>query len=459
MAADLLLLLLKTTLAGSAAIVLVLVLRRGVRARFGSGVAYALWWLLPVAMLAASLPARTVQVPLVATGMVQGLPQAVASARATVVGLDAMLLWTWIAGVAAMMLLLAWQQWRFHRRLGRVERMDGGLRRAQSNAGLPAVTGVLLPRIVLPNDFEFRYSDAEQRLVLQHERIHLRRGDLQANAVFALLRCLHWFNPLVHVAAERFRRDQELACDESVVRQNPRSRRAYGDAMLKTQLAGSALPFGCHWHGQHPLKERVAMLKRPVPSRRQCFAGAMVCTLLAVATGFSAWAAQPAKPADKGGAADEIPVVALQTPAPKYPEAALGNKQSGKVLLKILVAKDGTVKQVEVEKSEPAGVFDAAAVDAAKLWKFEPAIVDGKPAESWIRVPITFEADREKDASATDGAMAASSSGADDAAYDWIRLDTSDADSRIKQATCDIFKGDQNSDIFYCGIKKKVAAR
>lgn len=452
MATDLLLLLLKTTLAGAAAIVLVLALRRVVRARFGSGVAYALWWLLPVAMLAASLPPRTAQVPMVAIGMVQGLPQAVASARTTVVGLDEMLLWTWIAGVAAMLLLLAWQQWRFHRRLGRVERMGAGLCRAQAIAGLPAVTGALQPRIVLPADFESRYSDAEQRLVLQHERIHLRRGDLQANAVFALLRCLHWFNPLVHVAAERFRRDQELACDESVVRRHPHGRRAYGDAMLKTQLAGSALPFGCQWYGQHPLKERIAMLKRPIPSRRQYYSGALTCALLAIATGFSAWAAQPAKLTDKNGAANEMPVVVERTPAPEYPEAAVNNKQSGKVLLKILVAKDGTVKQVKVEKSEPEGVFDTAAVDAAKLWKFKPAIADGKPVESWIRVPITFEWRPKEEPGQAPAAFKNGDHQAD--AYDWFRADKLPDGVRI---TCDIVNADPDTGVSYCGRLKKPA--
>lgn len=448
MAADLLLLLLKTTLAGSAAIVLALALRRGVRARFGSGVAYALWWLLPVAMLAATLPARTVQVPMAATGMVQVLPQAVASVRITVVGLDTLLLRAWIAGAIAMLLLLAWQQWRFHRRLGRVERMDGGLRRAQSSAGLPAVTGVLRPRIVLPNDFESRYSDDEQRLVLQHEHIHLRRGDLQANAVFALLRCLHWFNPLVHVAAERFRRDQELACDESVIRRHPHSRRPYGDAMLKTQLAGSALPFGCHWHGQHPLKERIAMLKRPVPTRRRRLVGILICATLGIATAFAAWAAQPAR------AIGKTPVAAVQTGAPKYPQAAYDNKQSGKVLLKILVAQDGTVKQVEVEKSEPAGVFDTAAVDAAKLWKFKPAIADGKPVESWIRVPITFEWRPKEEPGQAPTAFKGGDHQAD--AYDWFRADKLPDGVRI---TCDIVNANPDTGVSYCGRLKKPAAK
>ena len=45
------------TLAGSAAIVPVLALRRPLRKVFGAQVAYALWWLVPAAMAAALLPA------------------------------------------------------------------------------------------------------------------------------------------------------------------------------------------------------------------------------------------------------------------------------------------------------------------------------------------------------------------------------------------------------------------
>src|SRR3546814_5119372 len=55
--ADLFRWLLESTCASSAAIVLVLLLRRPLRATFGANAAYLLWLLPPLAVLAASLPA------------------------------------------------------------------------------------------------------------------------------------------------------------------------------------------------------------------------------------------------------------------------------------------------------------------------------------------------------------------------------------------------------------------
>ena len=53
--------LLQATLAGSAAIVMVLALRRPLRRAFGVGVAYAAWLLVPAALLASVLPAPVAQ--------------------------------------------------------------------------------------------------------------------------------------------------------------------------------------------------------------------------------------------------------------------------------------------------------------------------------------------------------------------------------------------------------------
>lgn len=302
MASELTAWLFEATLAGSAAILVVLMLRRPLRAAFGAGAAYAAWGLVPAALLATLLPAATA--PIVpaefAVTMVEatGLPAAIAARPFAV---ESPLAALWAAGLVAMALLLVRQQRRFLRGLGTLHRRDDGLYQSDAVAGLPAVIG-WRSRIVLPRDFEQRYAAHEQSLVLCHEQVHRRRGDLPAGAFVAVLRCVFWFNPLVHFAAGRFRHDQELACDAAVLRRFPNSRRSYGDALLKTQLADQPLPLGCHWFGSHPLKERIAMLKNPLPNKPRWIAGFVLVCLLCAATGWTAWAAQPAAAAAAGDA-------------------------------------------------------------------------------------------------------------------------------------------------------------
>jgi TonB family protein len=82
------------------------------------------------------------------------------------------------------------------------------------------------------------------------------------------------------------------------------------------------------------------------------------------------------------------------TPAPAYPAQALAARQGGFVRLHLLVAIDGSVKEVRIAQSRPAGVFDAVSIEAAKKWKLRPQVRDGKPVEGWMQVPITFEPER-----------------------------------------------------------------
>ena len=89
-------------------------------------------------------------------------------------------------------------------------------------------------------------------------------------------------------------------------------------------------------------------------------------------------------------AADNAEAVrGLQPPA--YPAEALAEKLDGKVVLLIDMDATGSVTGVHVERSEPAGVFDAAAVEAAWKWHFKPAQKNGKAVAGRVRVPVTFE--------------------------------------------------------------------
>lgn len=145
----------------------------------------------------------------------------------------------------------------------------------------------------MPHDFEQRYPDRQARLVLAHERSHVARHDTRINLIEVATCCVFWFNPLAWLAACLHRRDQELACDAAVLCRHPDARRDYAEAMLKTQLLPSALPAGCHWQSPHALKERIAMLKQPLPDTRRRRAGLLSLAMLGISAAFSAWALQP----------------------------------------------------------------------------------------------------------------------------------------------------------------------
>ncbi|SFF56080.1 Signal transducer regulating beta-lactamase production, contains metallopeptidase domain [Duganella sp. CF458] len=278
--------LLRLLLASGAACALVLLLRRPLRRLCGAGAAYLLWAAVPASMLAALAPRGGAD----STLAVLPLPAPVAAAATQVTqtaasavrgGWDELLLAAWLAGAMAMALWMAWRQWSFQR----------GLRAGAWHGG-PLLLGVWRARLVLAPTFRRDYDRAERRLVLAHERIHAERGDLLANAACALLQCLAWCNPLIHIAAARFRLDQELSCDETVLRRHGQAG-TYAKAMLKTQLAAQGLPLACQWQAVHPLKERIMQLKSSVsPARR--LGGKLLAAVLVAGCSLSAMAVHAA---------------------------------------------------------------------------------------------------------------------------------------------------------------------
>jgi len=294
MGSEVLDLLLRLNLALAAATLVVLVLRVPVRRWFGARIAYALWLIPLAAALMCFAPARVETIVLDAP-----IPSVEAAAGSETSPLWTSSLWTWgwAFGALVSLSILLIRQARFTQSLGRLgTREDLGARvcAAESNAHGPAVVGVLRPVIVTPSDFEARFDAEERRLVLAHEHAHLAHGDPWINAVVLALQCLNWFNPFVHIGARMLRIDQELACDAAVLGQAEGARRRYAEAMLKTHLS-AAVPIGCAWPASDvaSFKERIAMLKRNLPTRKQTLIGAAAILLATGAVAAVAWAAQP----------------------------------------------------------------------------------------------------------------------------------------------------------------------
>ena len=281
--------LLKLTVAASIAVLLVGLLRSPLRRIAGARTAYGLWLMAPLSTLTLLLP--TPPHPLAPVEMVPALAEATGAA-----GNELLALAVWAAGVIVMLAIAVARQRAFVGSLGSLLRLPNGTYRSAS-AIEPMVVGALRPRVVLPADFETRYTRDERALVLAHEHAHVKRGDALANALATLWLCLFWFNPLMHWAIGWFRFDQELACDAVVLAATGTARRRYADALLKTQLAadsvGTALPAGCHWGSTHPLTQRIAALKRPQPGTVQRWFGTALVLTFICAGCYTAWAARP----------------------------------------------------------------------------------------------------------------------------------------------------------------------
>ncbi|MEZ0469974.1 energy transducer TonB [Luteimonas salinilitoris] len=82
--------------------------------------------------------------------------------------------------------------------------------------------------------------------------------------------------------------------------------------------------------------------------------------------------------------------VAVETPAPRYPSAALRRGDSGEVVLQVRVGADGSTQDVEVVRGSNSRALDRAAVAAVRRWRFQPALRDGQPVPGMVQVPIVF---------------------------------------------------------------------
>jgi TonB family protein len=161
------------------------------------------------------------------------------------------------------------------------------------------------------------------------------------------------------------------------------------------------LPVGCHWQSSHPLKERIEMLKQPLPARTRKIAGSLfVATIVGCGT-WAAWAAQPAQAAPTTPTTSDAPLLTQisaedELTPPEYPKGAMANGKAdieGKVDIEVLVGADGHVKDVKILKADPAGIFEQATIAAAKQWKLKPATRDGRPVEGRVRTQVEFRRD------------------------------------------------------------------
>ncbi len=76
---------------------------------------------------------------------------------------------------------------------------------------------------------------------------------------------------------------------------------------------------------------------------------------------------------------------------PRYPESARREGIEGVTFLKFEIRADGRVGKVLVERSAGHRDLDLTAVEAVKLWRFDPARRGNQPIAMWVTLSVRFE--------------------------------------------------------------------
>ena len=290
--------LIRTTLEMSVLFGVVLLARPLIRRAFGAVLACDLWLIPAIGVLLPTRPPRpetpleTIRLP--AEEVSRGMYSAVeAWAAPSQIPWEAL----WLAGACIWIAVQLVRSARFRRNLyatatplvpssrAVVELLDRyGVSLARvfttTCAGAPFVTGLIRAKIFLPTDFAERFAAPEQQWILVHELTHIRRRDVWARLVAEGFRAMFWFNPLVHLAVQQLRQDQEYACDQAVVsRCTAQERYRYGKALMLGASSDLQPSFVTFFRNN---TERYAMLGKYKESALSTAVGAVVCLLIGV---------------------------------------------------------------------------------------------------------------------------------------------------------------------------------
>jgi periplasmic protein TonB len=78
----------------------------------------------------------------------------------------------------------------------------------------------------------------------------------------------------------------------------------------------------------------------------------------------------------------------LNRTTPSYPPLARQTHTQGDVLLHAIIGKDGSIQQLEAVSGHPLLV--QAALDAVKLWRYQPTLLNGQPVEVETTISVQF---------------------------------------------------------------------
>ncbi|WP_425615269.1 M56 family metallopeptidase [Anatilimnocola sp. NA78] len=229
-----------------------------------------------------------------------------------------------------------------------------------SSAVGPAVVGLWRPTIVLPQAIVANQQASDLELLLAHELVHIRRGDLWIALLQMLVNCLWWFHPLVRWANQWLTRETERSCDEEVIATVGCNPAAYARSLLSVLELKQQLHPVPTFPGVRPVDvtrqrlERIMQLGQGCHRRTPWWCWAILIALAAVTLPGAALLVRAKEKPAATGFADSLNVDSISLTA-GFGEAATSTKEGEEAIVATYEIIDLLAKlENEVVDNQPA---------------------------------------------------------------------------------------------------------
>jgi bla regulator protein BlaR1 len=340
---------------------------------------YSLWLLAPLMLIANNLPRDLLSIDNTV------IYQSLVKVNQQTYEAGGLLSWQiiWALGAISVVVIALRAQWQIQQgQQTIVERkqlplnLPKRLRVLSSNKiKSPLLSGIWPSKLILPDDFQRKFTVQQQQLILQHELVHFHRFDNTFNLIALIFVAIFWFNPLIWLAYRAFRRGQELACDAAVLNNKSQYEKiSYSKALLLcAQSAGPHLSIYSQYGAKHPMLLRIERIKNQTVIKKRNLLIAAIGGLGLLTT--VAMANQQGKVFDSAKVNDATPILRIE---PKYPIQAAQQKIEGSVVLQFDIEQNGSTSNIKIIKAEPQNVFTKNSIAALQKWKYKPQIIGGQ---------------------------------------------------------------------------------
>ena len=246
-------------------------------------------------------------------------------------------------------------------------------------------------------------TEAEQKQILAHEKVHINQRHSYDIVFLELLKIVFWFNPFIYLFKNLLEEIHEYEADHTVAKSS--GKQAYAQLLVKLVFTKMGLELGSYFNKSKTLK-RVDMIKSqkkvnylklmlPIPVAALMFfifsceavPGGKTVEVVEVAYDYNAFGENDTKPEPEEGLTAWRNFL---TENIDYPAEARKSGIEGDVVVSFVVGKSGGITDVRLEERLGSGCDEEVleAIRSSKSWK--PGMKDGKTINTRIKVPITF---------------------------------------------------------------------